>query len=147
MKLEPKSVNKSDESPDGVEIQVVEAENDVESKLLCHLLRDHLKQLKDSGRLNLDLPKHFSVDYRDGGVFILTRDANSELATGTLEMYQIPRPFAVVLMHLTRGRFDLAYRAIENEVPSQPSAPKKSAATPFAMDPTADVNDEVEQNA
>ena len=61
MKTEKITVNKTPAQPDGVEIEIVQPETDLEGRLLSFLVSSHLRYLQKEGRFTETLPETFEV--------------------------------------------------------------------------------------
>ena len=103
-------VNKSEEQPDGIEIEVVEPENSLEERVLGFLLTGFVRDTRSRGILKLDLPEQFAVSYEREGSFILSQGPSSPNLAGQVHTYYSPsKPLAVLAIHAVGGRLDVVY--------------------------------------
>ena len=119
MKTDKITVNKSDDRPDGVEIDLVQPESKMEEGVLTFLLTSFLRDAKAHDRIPYELPDNFMLTHQGKGSFVVSGFKPQEQDNPTY--YQPPRPIAVVGVAQLGNRFDV----IHAEVPAnaQPPAP------------------------
>jgi len=121
-------VNRTEQSPEGVEIEVVEPEGDLEVQTLAYLLEGHVRNAKAAGILKMDLPEAFVLKYQSEGSFLMMAAAG---AGGGSPYYAPPRPVAVLAIQKAGNRFDLAYAELKQSAFStNPDGKKDEAKKP-----------------
>ena len=65
------TVNKSEDKPEGIEIEVIEPADNQEQRVLAFLLTGYIRDTASRGILKLDLPEQFSVSYEREGSFVV----------------------------------------------------------------------------
>ena len=124
------SVNKSEQQPEGVEIEVVEPEGDLEARVLSYLLGGFVRDTKSRGVLKLELPDQFNVSYEREGSFVLSSGPATPNLSGEVHTYyRPPQPLAVLAIHAVGGRLDVVYGQIGERRPdaAPPDAPATAA--------------------
>ena len=112
-------VNKTEEQPEGIEIEVVEPDNDLEKGVLGFLLAGFVRDSSSRGILKLDLPEQFNVTYEREGSFLLNEGPSSPNLSGNVHTYYQPsKPLAVLAVHCVGGRLDVVYGEIARREPA-----------------------------
>ena len=113
MKPTKVAVNKSAERPDGIEIEVIEPENNLEQRVLSYLLTGFVNNAKNQGNLRIDLPGSFTIEYQREGSFVLYGGPQTPSVSGSQATYYQPQqPKAVLAIHAVGNRFDVVYGAV-----------------------------------
>ena len=116
-------MNKSEESPDGVEIEVVEPENELEQNALAYLLAGYVRDAVGRGNFNVELPENFTINYQREGSFILIGGPASPDLTGPNPTYYNPgKPVAVLAIQTVGNRFDVVYGQLAAPAEDQTAA-------------------------
>ena len=132
------SVNKSEQQPEGIEIEVVEPENDLEKQVMSFLLSGFVRDTKNRGVLKLELPDQFNVSHEREGSFVLSSGPASPNLSGDVHTYyKPPQPLAVLAIHTVGGRLDVVYGQIGGDRPAAAAAEAEVAAVAAAVDPQA----------
>lgn len=140
MKTTKIAVNKSEQQPEGIEIEVVEPENPLEERVLAYLLTGFVRDTKTRGVLKLDLPDQFRVGYEREGSFVLASGPSSPDLGGDVHTYYTPsKPLAVMAIHTVGDRLDVVYGQI---TPQQPGADASKDADTAAAEPKAEAKPE-----
>jgi len=127
MQVKTISVNKTAEKPEGVNINVVVPEGQVETDVMNYLLIGFLQSARQGGGLKMDLPDRFMVAHQADGSFLVSSEPGMKTKSG---YYSPPEPLAIVALQQHGKRFDLAYAQIrQNAFQSRPVEPA-DAATP-----------------
>src|SRR4051812_41854910 len=116
MKLDRIRINKSTETPEGLEIELVKPENPTEENLLAFLLTGYMRDLKRDGRLPYELPERFGVRHQAEGSFILSGYYDET------KFYEPPAPLLIIAIQARQGRFNLIHAPIQARSPGQQSA-------------------------
>ena len=141
MKTTKIAVNKSEQQPEGVEIEVVEPENPLEERVLAYLLTGFVRDTKVRGVLKLDLPEQFRVGYEREGSFVLASGPATPDLGGDVHTYYTPsKPLAVMAIHTIGDRLDVVYGQI---TPQKPDATASQNADATAAEPKAETKPEV----
>jgi hypothetical protein len=131
MKTDKITVNKTPELPDGVDINIVQPEDDLQSGVLSYLLGSAIREADRNGKLNFELPERFNVRHRSDGTFVITTASG-----GDSPLYEPPRPIAIIGIAAKGRRFDLIHAELKPEnFQNQP-------VTPPAQDSADDDSDE-----
>lgn len=129
MKTIKVAVNKSEQSPDGVEIQVVEPENELEQKTLAHLLTSYVRDAKAREAFKVDLPDGFTVHYQREGSFVVLSGPTSPNISGPTPTYYNPgKPLAVLAIQTAGNNFDVVYGEIGAPAPEAAEQPAANNA-------------------
>lgn len=140
MKTTKIAVNKSEQQPEGIEIEVVEPENPLEERVLAYLLTGFVRDTKTRGVLKLDLPEQFRVSYEREGSFVLASGPTTPDLGGDVHKYYTPsKPLAVMAIHTIGDRLDVVYGQITPQKPE--AAAKGTDAT--AAEPKVEAKPEV----
>ena len=132
------NVNKTEEQPEGIEIEVVEPDNDLEKRVLGFLLTGFVRDTKSRGVLKLDLPDNFAVSYEREGSFIVADGPRTPNLGGKVHTYYTPsKPLAVMAIHSVGGRLDVVYGELGKRKPGAPAAPAAPAAAEAEAAPVA----------
>ena len=129
METEAITVNVNAQQPDGVEIEIVQPENETEERLLCYLLTSHVDQMKQRNQMPYDLPDQFYIDHQSEGTFVAMAHRPTEETGG---FYSQPRPIAIIGIRVDGPRFDIIHAPVPEQqpatmpTPSEPSAPADS---------------------
>lgn len=107
MKTERITVNKTPDRPDGVKIELIQPETELEANLLTFLLPAKLREAKQAGRLQFVLPDKFHLEHKKDGTFVVSG------ILGQSQYYQPPRPLAIVGLHKVGAGFDIVHAAID----------------------------------
>ena len=110
MKTDKITVNKTPDQPDGVEIEIVQPEDDLQSGVLSYLLGSAIRETDRNGKLNFELPERFTVRHRSEGTFVITSASG-----GDSQLYEPPRPIAIVGIAAKGQRFDLIHAKLKPE--------------------------------
>ncbi len=137
MKTAKVKVNKTEQNPEGVEIEIVQPESNLEGRVLAFLLTTAMHQAKSSNRIPYKLPNTFTVEHSAEGTFLVMGNPSpSERATPLPGggYYQPPRPLAIVGIRATGNRFDLVHAELAppgrktEEARKEPAAPTPQPA-------------------
>lgn len=109
MKINSVTVNKNEQNPDGVPIDLIEPESKLEQDCLAYLIGGFLRNLREAGQLSLDLPERFRVEYGANASFVL-----SETGAGG-GYYQAPKPALVVGLRKAGRGFDMVFRDLRKQ--------------------------------
>ncbi|MCC6581130.1 MAG: hypothetical protein IT440_11885 [Phycisphaeraceae bacterium] len=123
MEIKTITVNKTQDRPEGVKLDVVVPQSPLETDLICYLLTGFLRQAQTAGRVKLDLPESFQIRYQSEGSYLVSTAPGS--AHGT-PYYAPPRPLAVVAVQRFGKRFDIAYANVSQSA----FAARKGSAEP-----------------
>jgi hypothetical protein len=125
MKAIKVSVNKSEDNREGLEIQVVDPENELEQKTLAHLLLSYVRDAVARGTFKVDLPDDFTIQYQREGSFIMLSGPTSPDITGPSPTYYSPgKPIAVLAIQNAGDRFDVVYGEISaDKAPADGTTP------------------------
>ena len=123
MKVEKITINKTSEQPDGVEIEIVKPEKELQGRVLSFLLASHLRELKNQGRIQYDLPEKFSVEHKGEGTFVISASVEEG------GYYQSPRPVAIVGIQSFGRRFDIIHAEIKRSREPQPTSEPVASPT------------------
>lgn len=131
MKAIKVSVNKSDKTPEGLEIQVVEPENDLEEKTLSHLLLSYVRDAVARGTFKVDLPDTFTIHYqREGSFIMISGPTTPDVSSATPTYYSPGKPVAVLAIQNSGDRFDVVYGEIgKTDAAKAPEAAKEPVAS------------------
>jgi len=116
MKLDRIRINKSAQTPEGIEIELVKPENPIEENLLGFLLTGYMRDLKRDGRLPYELPDRFGVRHQTDGSFILSGYYDET------KFYEPPTPLLIIGIQARQGRFNLIHAPIQARSRGQQSA-------------------------
>lgn len=123
------AVNKSAERPEGIEIEVVSPENNLEQRVLSYLLTGFVQNARKQGSMQIDLPDNFTIEYQREGSFVLSSGPSSPgLNGGQATYYTPPQPKAVLAIHAVGNRFDVVYGAVGGEKKDAPKAQEAATA-------------------
>lgn len=126
MKLQKIAVNRSAERPEGVEIEIVQPESPLESRVLSFLLPGLVRDADRNGRMAFKVPDQFTIEHRGEGTFVLRR------VGGEGGFYELPRPMAVLGIRAVGHRFDLVHAELK---PRPDAAPLAEGAAARAGEP------------
>ena len=127
MKIDKITVNKTDEQPDGVEIQIIKPEDDLQGRVLSYLLVSQIREARRAGKIPYELPDQFTVEHKGEGTFIVSGNV------GQGEYYHPARPLAIVGIQTRGNRFDMIHAQISTDNMTRP----ETAQTPDAPDAPA----------
>ncbi len=133
MKTIKVAVNKSEERPDGVEIEVVEPEGTLEQQTLGYLLNGFVRDAASRGTFKLDLPEQYTIAYQREGSFLLSTSPSGPNVRGSSATYYSPgKPLAVLAIHKLANRLDVVYGEISqgDDASKQPAAPAPARTAP-----------------
>jgi len=136
MKTEKITINKTPQQPDGVQIEIVVPQEDMEERLLSFLLVGFLRDLKQNNRIPYELPERFIVEHRGNGTFVAFT-----VPGGQGPFYEQRKPIAMFGIRTFSGRFDLVHAPVGlpsggQPIPStQPAAADTKAEELPAQDP------------
>ena len=131
-------VNKTEEQPEGIEIEVVEPENDLEKGVLGFLLTGFVRDSSSRGILKLELPAQFNVSYEREGSFLLNEGPSVPNLSGNVHTYYQPsKPLAVLAVHCVGGRLDVVYGEIAKRAPAEAASNAEPAADAGKADAAA----------
>ncbi len=109
MKTDKIRVNRTTEQPEGIEIEIVKPESELQGDVLSFLLQGMLRDLKQRDRVPYELPDQFTVEHRGEGTFVVSAHV------GEGQFYQQPRPIAIVGIRTVGRRFDLVQAELKPE--------------------------------
>jgi hypothetical protein len=133
MKTIKVAVNKSPERPDGVEIEVVEPEGQLEQQTLGYLLNGFVRDAAARGSFKLELPELFTIRYQREGSFLLETSPSGPNVKGSTATYYSPgKPLAVMAIHKLANRMDVVYGEIKqpDDKPREAAAPARPPTPP-----------------
>jgi len=130
MKTEKITINRTQENPQGVEIDLVQPENALEERMMCFVLEMFLRDLKRDNRVTYELPPGARVRHGQRGTFVLVGH------TGNGPYYEPPRPLVILGLRDAGGRFDLIHAPVPAMPPAQ-SQPAAGALRPAELSATA----------
>ena len=113
MKIGKITSNKTAEQPDGVEIEIVQSQNDLQVCVLSFLLTSFLRERNCNGRISCDLPDDVFVPHKAEGTFVVAAPTLAD------EYYQMPCPIAVVAIYMAGTSFDVIHAPPIPQTPSQ----------------------------
>jgi hypothetical protein len=105
MKTDKIRVNKSEQQPEGIELEIVIPESDFETQLLTFTIRGYMEAGRTGKKLPYELPAGYAIEHQSGGSFIVT----GHVPQGESAYYQPPRPIAVVGVRRVPGGFDIIH--------------------------------------
>ena len=118
MKTAKIRVNKTEKTPEGVEIEIVQPESPLEIKVMGYLLTHAVKQAKNDNKISYKLPAQFSVDHRGEGTFIVMGTPPPPATAAPVRgggYYQPPQPLAIVGVRTAGTGFDLIHAELNLE--------------------------------
>ena len=118
MKIEKISVNKTPDRPEGIDIDLVKPESGLEGRVMSFLLTSYLRERKDN--FGFSLPERFSVDHRGEGSFVVAG------GQGQSDLYEPPRPIAVVGVQVRGNRLAVVHGAINPPGSTTPDKEEES---------------------
>lgn len=149
MKTTKVTVNRTPDRPQGVELDVIEPEGDLETELVCFMFAALLRDEIRLGRVKLTLPDDFRVEHRGQGAFMVTSLPRSS----TTAPYYVPaQALALVLMRRRGQQFELVYsdgkpqNAAGGAVAAQPAAAGEASAPTEAAEQAPAVTQDLESN-
>lgn len=119
MKTDRITVNKTGETPDGVEIEIIVPENELESGVLAYLLTTFMRDAQRAGRTVCQLPVDLTVDHQREGSFVVM-GAKGGHNDG---MYDLPRPLAVAGIRRVIDRFEVIHAPVQDAQPNASESP------------------------
>ena len=123
MKIDKITVNRSEQKPDGLEIEIVKPEGELQGRVLSYLLASHIREAKRAGNIPYELPDQFTVEHKGEGTFVVSGNV------GGGEYYHPPRPLAIVGIQTTGNRFEMIHAQIKPDDPAPPpEAPQAAEA-------------------
>ena len=144
MKTDKIRVNRTTEQPEGIEIEIVKPESELQGGVLSFLLQGMLRDLKQRDRVLYELPDQFTVEHRGEGTFVVSAHV------GEGQFYQQPRPIAIVGIRTVGRRFDLVQAELKPEHFRQQNQQQAAAAAAGGDGATAaatETADEAEDQA
>jgi hypothetical protein len=126
MKTSKLTINRTPQQPDGVEIDIVQPENPTEQHLLCFLLDGFLRHQVRSGRVVLDLPERFTIEYQGDGGFMVQ---SMPQANTSYPYYQPPATVTVLLIRQIGTRFDVIYSSRQDPLAAAAAQGAKAEPT------------------
>lgn len=129
MKIEKITVNKTPEQPDGVEIDLVKPEDDLQGRVLSYLLTSAVREANRDGRINYELPDRITVEHRGEGTFVITGSRKES------DFYEQPQPLAILGINSRGNRFELIHaelkpQNLQNQRVQPPPSTEPSDTTP-----------------
>ena len=124
MKTQTLTINKTPERPDGMEVEVLAAETELEQQLLCYLLTLYVRDARSQGTLDLEVPDRFTVRYNAEGSLTLLGEPN----TGDSAYYTPAEPRAVFLIRPLGKRFEIGYAPLDAAARARRPTPDSSGA-------------------
>jgi len=112
MELKTITVNKSEKQPEGITIDVVVPQSQLEIQTLAYLLTGFVRDAEKAKRFNIKLPTAFSLQYQSEGSFLIST-APGPAVSKTSSYYQPPKPLAVLAIQQVKNQFDLAYAEVQ----------------------------------
>ena len=107
MKIEKITVNKTPEQPDGVEIDLVKPEDDLQGRILSYLLTSAVREANRDGRINYDLPDRITVKHSGEGTFVVTGSRSEST------FYEQSQPLAILGISSRGNRFELIHAKLK----------------------------------
>ncbi len=104
MKTETITVNKTEDNPKGIDLEIVKPTTSLEQRLLSHILVPYIKQAKERGAIPYDLPDSFTVEYLREGTFLAQAGGASSAG-----FYEPPKPIAIFGLRTAGRGFDLIH--------------------------------------
>lgn len=136
MKTETITVNKTEQNPNGVQIELVQPESKLEEGVLNYLLASFLRDAKKRERVPYALPDNFTVSHQGRGSFLVSAFAVAQPGE-TPGYYQPPRPIAVIGVAMFGNRFDVIHAEINPEQMRQRMAAAQQQQQQAAPEPPA----------
>ena len=129
MKTAKIHVNKTPEKPQGVEIDLVQPEGDLESRLLSYLIMHAVREAKRENRIPYKLPAAFSVEHRGEGTFAVVgtptpTETAAPVAGGGY--YQPPRALAIVGIRAAGQSFEMIHAELNADTLRRAAEVKKA---------------------
>ena len=142
MKTDKIRVNRTNENPEGIEVDIVQPESPLETKVMEYLLTAFIQHARSSKGLPYDLPADLRVEHQTAGSFAAIGAAKTDSP-----YYQPPRPLAVMALRQVANGFDVIHAEIKTpEAPPAQSAPAEKTETPAAPPAPAPAPDPDAQN-
>lgn len=114
MKTRKIFVNRTPQQPQGVPLEVVEPQGDLDARVLSFLLSATLREIKRSGKLEYDLPDFFTVEYTKDGSFVVSKPAG----LNSKGIYEKARPIAVLGIRMHERGIDIVHAALKVAPPA-----------------------------
>ncbi len=128
MKTDKVRVNKTEQRPDGVELEIVVPENEFETQLLSFAIRGYMEVGRSAKKLPYELPAGYTIEHQSNGSFLIA----GHVAKEENPYYQPPRPIAVVGVRRVPGGFDIIHAdlapAMKKQQQAQPAKADESQA-------------------
>ena len=126
MKTDQVRINKTPEQPDGVEIELVQPESDVEGRLLAYLLGAFMREATRQERVPYELPEQFEIQHRSEGTFVLTSQAGANSGG----YYQQAKPLAIMGIRVVGNTFDVIHASADQLQAPKPQPPDAGKDAP-----------------
>ena len=130
MKTAKIKVNKTEKTPDGVEIEIVQPEGALETKVMSYLLSHAVRQARGDNKITYKLPENFSVDPRGEGTFVVMGSPPPPPTASPVRgggYYQPPQPLAIVGVRTAGPGFDLIHAELNLEALKKVAEAQKAA--------------------
>lgn len=141
MKTENVTINKTADRPEGVEVELVHPESELEQGVLAHLLAGFMRDAVASGRVDYNLPEDVRFEYTRNGSFVAMGRPADAPADG---MYVPRQPVAIAGIARFGKRFDVIHAALANQPQAQPATARGGEAKADAPAPDTAIGDEAE---
>ena len=116
MKVEKITVNKTSDQPDGIGIQIIQPQSDIQERVLSFLLASAVREAKREGRITYDIPDQITIDHKGQGTFVISAMSPDG------GYYQPPQPVAIVGIRVAGNAFDLVHAEVQ-PLSSEPASP------------------------
>ena len=114
MKTATIHVNKTSEKPEGVPVEIVQPEGELDERLLTFTLRQMLETGRREEKLSFELPSSYQVQHQQDGSFVVAGFGGAEGGGDQQDAYyQPPRPLAVIGLRAIGKQFDMIHAAID----------------------------------
>lgn len=121
MKTEKVSVNRTKEAPNGVEIEIIKPENELEARAMAFLLGSFVREAKTAGRIPYEMSTKARVQHQADGTFIAVGATQDQF-------YEPDRALAIVGLRAAGPTFDLIHAQITPEMLKAAAEAAKTAA-------------------
>lgn len=125
MKTDKIQVNKTPQTPNGIEVEIVQPESPLEIGVMEYLLTAFVHQARSNKALPYELPDTFTIQHQAAGSFA----AVGTKADPANPYYQPPRPLAVLAVRKAGNAFDVIHAEV-----NQPARPQTTPATKAATE-------------
>lgn len=94
MKTQTVTINKTADRPEGVEVELVTPESDLEQRVLAHLLAGFMRDAPAQGRVDDALPEDVRYEYTRNGSFVAMGTPPDEAMSEEMELSSAGPPEA-----------------------------------------------------